>query len=115
MTKHKLVLIPFPFDDLTGSKVRPAVCLTDPVGPHRHVVVAFITSRTPLPLLSTDCLIEAGKEGFDRTGLRVTSTIRLHRLMTLSTAVIERELGQLSQAMGLEVESRLRTLFGLWK
>jgi mRNA interferase MazF len=39
-----VILVSFPFDDLTGNKVRPAVCLTDAVGAHRHVVLAFITS-----------------------------------------------------------------------
>jgi len=34
MTKHKVVLVPFPFDDLSSTKVRPAVCLTDLIGPH---------------------------------------------------------------------------------
>jgi hypothetical protein len=42
MTKGKVVLVPFPFNDLSAAKVRPAVCLTDPVGPHRHVILAFI-------------------------------------------------------------------------
>jgi mRNA interferase MazF len=36
--KHKVVLVPFPFDDLSSTKVRPAVCLTEPVGQHKHVV-----------------------------------------------------------------------------
>ena len=48
MTKGKVVLVPFPFDDLSTLKVRPAVCLTDPFGPYRHVVPAFVTSRLPL-------------------------------------------------------------------
>src|SRR4029453_3294766 len=43
--RGKVVLVPFPFDDLSGSKVRPAVCLTDPVGPPRPVVPAFVTSQ----------------------------------------------------------------------
>jgi hypothetical protein len=45
MMTGKIVLVPFPFDDLSGSKVRPAICLTDPVGQHRHVVLGFITSQ----------------------------------------------------------------------
>lgn len=44
--RFKIVLVPFPFDDLSSTKVRPAVCLTDAIGPHQHVVLAFITSRT---------------------------------------------------------------------
>ena len=42
------MLVPFPFDDLSTSKVRRAVCLTNPFGPYRHVVLAFVTSRLPL-------------------------------------------------------------------
>jgi len=37
MTRGKVVLVPFPFDNLSTTKVRPAVCLTDPIGPHRHI------------------------------------------------------------------------------
>lgn len=113
MTKHKIVLIPFPFDDLTQSKVRPAVCLTDPVGPHRHVIVAFITSRVPSTLLASDLLLESKRQDFAVTGLRTTSVLRLHRLMTLTTTIIDRDLGRLPEAIGQEVESRLRQLFAL--
>ncbi len=113
MTKHKIILVPFPFDDLTTNKVRPAVCLTNSIGPHNHVIVAFITSRAPIVLLASDFLIDVDRDGFAQTGLRVSSTLRLHRLMTLSTGIIERELGRLPAWMGLEVESRLRALFGL--
>ena len=45
MTKGKVVLIRFPFDDLSAGKVRPAVCLTNPMGVHRHVVLAFICTN----------------------------------------------------------------------
>ena len=113
MTKHKVVLVPFPFDDLTQNKVRPAVCLTDPIGLHRHVIVAFITSRVTLNLLASDLLIESGGQEFAATGLRTTSVLRLHRLITLSTAIIDRELGYLPKLLEQEVESRLRDLFGL--
>jgi mRNA interferase MazF len=56
MMKHKVVLVPFPFDDLSSSKVRPAVCLTDPIGPHDHIILAFITSRIPDSPLETDLI-----------------------------------------------------------
>ena len=109
MTKGKLVLIPFPFDDLSGAKVRPAVCLTNPVGPHRHVVLAFMTSRRPTDFLETD--IELSPT--DVPGLRVPSVLRLHRLITVSTALIKRELGQLPANIQATVDGKLQTLFGL--
>ena len=41
MTRGKIVLVPFPFDDLSTSKVRPAVCLTEPTGPQRELVIVL--------------------------------------------------------------------------
>jgi PemK-like, MazF-like toxin of type II toxin-antitoxin system len=111
MTRGKVVLIPFPFDDLTGTKMRPAVCLTDPLGPHRHVVLAFITSQVPPDLLDSDLVLHAGHPDFSSSGLRVTSTLRLHRLMTVTTNLIRRELGELSPTLWLAVVEKLRDLF----
>ena len=113
MMRGKVVLVPFPFDDLRATKVRPAVCLTDPVGPHRHVIMAFISSRTPADLLETDLILNSGQADFATTGLRVTSTLRLHRLMTVTTALVRRELGELAPQMQEEVENKLRKLFSL--
>lgn len=113
MTKGKVVLVPFPFDDLSTSKVRPAVCLTEPLGSHKHVVLAFITSRIPSELLETDLVIDAGQADFSATGLRVSSTLQLHRLMTVATSMIHRELGSLSEALQLKADMRLRKLFRL--
>jgi mRNA interferase MazF len=67
-TKGKVVLVPFPFDDLSASKVRPAVCLTNPVGPHAHVIVAFITSQPPPQSLSTDLDLDPTDPDFAQTG-----------------------------------------------
>ena len=111
MTKHKVVLILFPFDDLSSSKVRPAVCLTDPIGPHDHIILAFITSRIPAHPLKTDLVIDSNDPDFDLTGLRVSSTLQLHRLMTVTKSMLRRELGTLSPAMQAQVHERLHKLF----
>ncbi len=111
MTKGKVVLIPFPFDDLSAEKVRPAVCLTNPIGPHRHVILAFITSKTNQEFLETDFILDINDENFNATGLRVSSTLRLHRLMTVTASLICRELGELSPEMKKQVNEKLRKLF----
>ena len=36
MMESKVALVPFPFDDLRATRVRPAVCLTDPRAPQRN-------------------------------------------------------------------------------
>jgi len=113
VTGGKVVLVPFPFDDLTGNKVRPAVCLTEPIGHHRHVVVAFITSRAQATTLETDISIRPQDPDFGQTGLRVSSTFCLHRLMTIASSTVLRELGTLSASRLAETRLHLRRLFHL--
>ena len=113
MMRGKIVLVPFPFDDLSSMKVRPAVCLTEPIGPHRHVILAFITSRTPSDPHETDVVLDSCHPDFSATGLHVSSSIRLHRLVTVSTSLIRRELGALPSQVQTEAADKLRNLFGL--
>ncbi|MEM7119163.1 MAG: type II toxin-antitoxin system PemK/MazF family toxin, partial [Chloroflexota bacterium] len=111
MTKYKIVLVPFPFDDLSSQKVRPAICLTNPIGVHKHLVLAFITSRVPSNPLPTDMVINRNHPDFKTTGLRTSSTIQVHRLITVNTTLIRRELGQLTPTMKKELDIRLQNLF----
>jgi len=113
VTRGKIVLVPFPFEDLSTRKVRPAACLTEEVGPHRHLVLAFITSRIPSPLLDSDLVVDSDHPDFAGTGLQVSSTLRLHRLMTVTTGLIQRELGELSSELQSQVASKLQRLFGM--
>ena len=111
--RYRVVLFPFPFDDLSGSKVRPAVCLTEAVGAHRHVVLAFITSAVPPRLEPTDVPLDPGSTDFARSGLRVRSALRLHRIVTVSATIIQRQLGVLTPNIQAQVQQRLRNLFAL--
>jgi mRNA interferase MazF len=86
--------------------------LTEPIGPHRHVVLAFITSHIPAALLRTDLLLDSRDPGFPATGLRVSSTLQLPRLMTVSTTLIRRQLGYLSPALQARVAEGLHVLLG---
>ena len=111
--KYKIVLVPFPFDDLTATKVRPAVCLTDEIKPYDHVVLAFITSRVSTSASPTDFVIDKSNPDFVTNGLKVSSAIRLHQLITIKKSIIQRELGGLSAAQQTEINNRLRKLFNL--
>jgi len=58
-------------------------------------------------------VIESQDADFSLTGLKVSSTVRLHRLMTVSSRIITRELGELSKNQQTKIENRLRKLFGI--
>ena len=83
------------------------------IGPHDHIILAFITSHIPASLLKTDLVIDSGDPGFVSTGLRVSSTLQLHRLMTVTKSMLQRELGTLSPPMQAQVQERLHKLFWL--
>jgi mRNA interferase MazF len=111
VTRGKIVLIPFPFDDLSSSKVRPALCLTDQIGPHCHVVVAFITSAPVDDPLNSDIVLDPSMPEFSSSGLRTRSTVRLHRLVTISSSMIVRTLGELSETSLVGAMAQLNRLF----
>jgi mRNA interferase MazF len=113
MIKHQIVLVPFPFDDFSGTKVRPAICLTDEIGSYKHVVIAFISSQIPAFLESTELLLEKRESDFRMTGLLVDSVIKLHRVVTIPRSLIKRQSGHLPPKLASDVEDRLRKLFGL--
>ena len=93
-----IVLVPFPFADLSGRKLRPAVIVSaDPQ--EAELIVAFITSvltnRSPrgaeVELLRSD-------PEFGISGLKIDSLIRLDKLVTISGGVVSRRLGKAGQA-----------------
>ena len=106
-----VVLIPFPFTDLSASKVRPAVI----VSKHNEgddVVVAFISSQKPPRLHRFDVLIADDGHGFASTGLKTTSVIKAAKLATLDKKIILGELGALNPKNINVVCKKLGLLFG---
>jgi mRNA interferase MazF len=77
------------------------------------VVLVPFPFKTNIDLLETDVFLDINDENFNVTGLRLSSIIRLHRLMTVTTSLICRELGELSPEMKKQVDERLWNLFDL--
>ena len=111
--KGKVVLVPFPFTDLSASKVRPAVIVSDNLAGD-DVVVAFISSQKPATLQKTDILLDEGKQKFFRqTGLKTTSVIKIGKLATLEKKIIIGELGTVDSMIQKETDRSLKILFGI--
>ncbi|MEO6166647.1 MAG: type II toxin-antitoxin system PemK/MazF family toxin [Chitinophagales bacterium] len=112
MVKYKVVLVPFPFDDFSAIKVRPAVCLTNEIGDHDHIVIAFISSKIPGKLLTTDILLTRREKEFIKAGLKEDSVIRIHKLVTIPKNLIRRELGIIEGSIKSAIHERIKKLFG---
>lgn len=84
-----IVLIRFPFSDLTGSKLRPAAVLAE-VG-HGDYVLCQITSNR----YADPNAVELRDEHFSRGSLRRKSYVRPGKLFTANETLIVRETGHL--------------------
>lgn len=94
MNKGDIVLIPFPFTDLLGSKNRPAVIL---IVTEDDVTVCFITSQ-----LKYQTPFDLPIEPSDLNGLKKTSSVRLNKFATIDKDLIVGRLGVLdSNSIGL--------------
>lgn len=113
MIKNSIVLVSFPFDDFSVSKVRPALCLTSEIGKYDHVVIAFISSKIPDDLIDSDLVIIKKSEIALGTGLTVDSVIRLHKIVTIPKSLIKRKLGSISKTVEIDVNRKIRQLFDI--
>jgi mRNA interferase MazF len=111
MIKHSIVLVPFPFDDFSASKVRPALCLTSEISGHNHVIIAFISSKVPHDLLESDLVIKKGSPAWKGTGLTIDSVIRLHKIVTIPKSLIKRKLGAINDDVRKEIKRKIIKLF----
>ncbi|MEI8272651.1 MAG: type II toxin-antitoxin system PemK/MazF family toxin [Paludibacter sp.] len=111
MIKNSIVLVPFPFDDFSESKVRPAICLTSEIGEYKHIIIAFITSKIPNDLIESDLIITKSSINSIGTGLAVDSVIRLHKIVTIPKSLIKRKLGSINESLQTELNIKLMKLF----
>ena len=107
-----VVLTRFPYSDLSGASVRPALVFSQGrIG--NDVVLVGISSVVRSPLPPTDVLVAPSHAEFPQTGLRNDSVIRIHKLVAVEDNVIVRRLGSIGPVRQAEVDARLRTVLGL--
>jgi mRNA interferase MazF len=111
--KFKIVLINFPFDNYSETKLRPSLCLTDPISKYKQIIFAPITINLNNATENSDLIIENTTDEFEKTGLKVSSVIKLHRLITASDKIIQKTIGILPESYHTVVYEKLKTLFNI--
>lgn len=103
-TAGSVVLIPFPFSDLSQSKLRPAVVLAD--AGRGDWILCQITSNA----YGDDHAITLRNTDFESGSLRVTSYARPGKLFTANLDLIVRQVGTLNKDRLSQVIESIITL-----
>ena len=105
LVKGDVIVIPFPFSDLSGLKKRPAVVVATLQGD--DIICCQITSEARFDNYSVVLITADFKEG----SLKQTSMIRPNRIFTADKSIISYKAGTLQVQKMKEVENILVNIF----
>lgn len=100
-----VVLVTFPFSNLKGQKVRPALILAN--AEFDNLILCQITSKS----YTSKAAICIKPNNFSEGSLPITSYVRPDKLFTADATIIKDTAGQLTPAMKNKVLRRVRKLF----
>lgn len=105
ITASSIVLVPFPFSDLSRSKLRPALVLADT--DQGDIILAQITSKPYADSYS----IEIKDSDFLFGSLRITSYVRPGKLFTANQSLIKAEVGKLKSEIFNKIIQQVVAMF----
>ena len=105
-SKNEVVLVRYPFSNLSGSKVRPAAVVNAPHS-SQDIFVVPLTSRLS-PMLQGEFALA----DWNKAGLNVPSAIK-RGLYTIHQTLVVKSVGRLSAADSIALENSLRGWLGL--
>ena len=105
-SKPEVVLVRYPFSDLTSSKVRPAVVVNAPHSSQDLFVVA-LTSKIS-NLLAGEFILTDWK----KSGLNVETAVK-RGIFTIKETLVRKRVGKLEDADAKQLENSLRTWLDL--
>ena len=93
--QRDILLVPFPFSDLTETKQRPVLVLSKDIynQSSEDIVTCGITSN----LLEKKFAITITQKDLDEGFLIKTSNIRVDKLFTLEKSIVRKKIGKISQ------------------
>jgi len=103
--KGDVVIVPFPFSDLSNIKRRPALVIATPTG--EDLILAQITSKQH----NDQYAIPLNNQDFKTGGLPVPSNIRPTKIMTIEKNIIQAKAGSLETKKISIIEENLIRLF----
>jgi len=105
-SRGSVILVRFPFSDLTSSKVRPAIVVSA-AHPSQDLLIVPLTSRTDRLQPG-----EFAMQDWQAAGLNVASAVK-RGVFTIQQSLVIRRVGSISEADERELERSMRAWLGL--
>lgn len=105
-----IVLVKFPFTNLSSSKVRPALVLSIK---KEDMIVMGIFSKVPEQLEDSWVIIEENTSCFKQTGLKKRSVVKTEKIAIIHQSVIRKKLGSLPIKVMELIKSTLKSTLEL--
>ncbi|CAN5232016.1 type II toxin-antitoxin system PemK/MazF family toxin [soil metagenome] len=103
--KGDVVVLPFPFSDLTANKKRPALVVANLSGD--DIVVCLITSQNA----KDNYAIALTNQDFDGGNLKQNSSVRPNRLFTVDSNIVLYKIGKLKNQKIEEITNKIVEIF----
>lgn len=103
----QIVLVPFPFADLSLAKLRPVLMLRQASARFDDWLVCMISSRLQQAEPGLDETLMPTDAAFAATGLKAPSVVRLSRLAVVDGALLAGSIGSISDERLVQVRQRL--------
>ncbi len=105
-SKHDIVLVRYPFSDLSSSKVRPAVVVSSP-HPSQDILITPLTSKTGALLEGEFALSQ-----WSAAGLNVATAVK-RGVYTIHWSLVIKVIGRLAIGDGDQLQQSLKGWLGL--
>jgi len=105
LKKGDIIVLPFPFTDLSGSKYRPAVVL---IVLKNDVTVAFVSTQLSTIELSDIILVPD-----ETNGLKKESVLKVAKIATIRKDLVTGLLGEINETEAIRLDQILKELFKL--
>ncbi len=106
MKTGDIILIPFPFAELTNKKVRPAVVVCETKDVYKDLVLCAISSVVPSKLSENEILLVRD----NRNELRKNSVLKIDRIVTAKAQDVIARIGELSESDSEKFKQKFKRL-----
>lgn len=109
MKKWDVVLLAYPFTDLSATKVRPAIVISPDSenGKLDDGLFLLVTSNTSRSSVF-DLVVDTANPEFAQTGLLGPSAVRTNKLFTLRKTLVKKKLGHIGPQLRKGISDLLK-------